>query len=196
MQAIFAACFSFRDAFWRGLWLICGDKPDFACRMIMGANFNKVAAITLANRDKKSGVSFFVDEARRVIGVMYVFGENRIGTLTVVALHPEHSRIVFGPLQAARAFCYARATRGAVHRLYKNLVIFRACGIDTVSEPALVITMGDAPEVKISGMVFRQSFGIQNSLGRSACGLRLCVNRNAFIKPMLVANAISVVIGG
>ena len=89
MQAIFAPLMTRGDTA-RGGVRGCGrDKPYFACGVIMRANLDIVPAIALPNRDEKSRIVFFIDQARLGHLIVNVFGKNRIGALIIVALHPK-----------------------------------------------------------------------------------------------------------
>ena len=64
----------------------------------MGANLDVIPAITLANRNKKARVRFFINQARLSGFIVNVFRKNGIGALIVITLDPEQRGVIARPL--------------------------------------------------------------------------------------------------
>ena len=109
----------------------------------MRADLDEISAIALANRDEKSGIAFFINQAWLGRFIMNIFGKHSIGALIIIALDPEERSIIQRPLQTARRFRDARGFRVTAYffdayLFDKDFVIFcprRVCLLYTSPSP-------------------------------------------------------------
>ena len=131
----------------------------------MRADFDEISAIALANGDEKSGIAFFVNQAWLGCLIMNIFGKDSVRALIIIALDPEQGCVIQRPLQPPRGFRDASGFRVSAYLFDaylfdKDFVILSPRRVETIGQPVLVITMGNAAQIEKCGIIFGKDFRV------------------------------------